>query len=170
MTTHDRLIADVIAAADNQIVGRIRLQKILYLLDRLGLEAGASFHYHHYGPYSRALDDALDRAKAFHGVTEKFRTRKDGASYSAFEMSPSSKPPPEKIGGLDREKAHRLIAKMKARTSTVLELAATIDWLVQSEKVSDWKNELVRRKGIKTEGGRIDEAVKLLSELDLPPA
>ncbi len=89
MTTHDRLIADVIAAADNEIVGRIRLQKILYFLDRLGLEAGASlFHYHHYGPYSRVLDDALDRAKALHGVEEKFKARKDGASYSIFEMSP----------------------------------------------------------------------------------
>lgn len=170
MATHDRLIADVIAAAGGEIVGRIRLQKILYLLDQLGLEADASFHYHHYGPYSRVLDDALDRAKAFQGVKEDVRARKDGASYSVFQRVVPATSTPKKIGELDTSEVHRLIALMKQKTSTVLELAATIHWLVQAEKVQNWRDELVRRKGIKTEAGRTDQALELLRQLDLAPA
>lgn len=170
MKTHDKLIAEVIAAADGEVVGRIRLQKILYLLDQRGLNADAAFHYYHYGPYSRVLDDALDRAKAFHGIREDIRTRRDGASYSVFKITSGMTDLPKKIGDLDRSEAQRLIALMKPWTATVLELAATIHWLAHVEKVSKWRPELVRRKGIKTENGRTDEALKLLSELGLSPS
>ncbi len=171
MAEHEKLIADVIAAADGEIVGRIRLQKILYLLDQHGLNADAAFHYYHYGPYSRVLDDALDRAKVFYGVKELSRARRDGALYSVFQSdSGSITAVSEKIGDLYSSEAKRLIALMKPRSATVLELAATIHWLFFFEKISAWRDELVRRKGIKTEGGRTEQALELLSELGLSPA
>ncbi len=168
MAAHDELVSNVISAADGEIVGRIRLQKILYLLDALGLEAGGSFHYHHYGPYSRVLDEALDRAKAFQGIREEIRSRRDGASYSVFRAPPREIP--NMIGRLDRNTIRSLIELMKSKNSTVLELAATIHWLYNVEKVGDWREELVRRKGIKAAGGRTEEALNLLSNLGLAPS
>jgi uncharacterized protein YwgA len=167
MVEHEKLIAAVIAAADGEIVGRIRLQKILYLLDQCGLNADASFHYYHYGPYSRVLDDALDRAKAFHGIKETSRARRDGAVYSVFQTDNVGLEP--KIGNLASFEARRLIELMKSRSATVLELAATIHWLCFFETLPGWREELVRRKGMKTEGGRTDQAIELLSELGLSP-
>jgi uncharacterized protein YwgA len=167
MIAHDKLVANVIAAADGEIVGRIRLQKIFYLLDALGLHADASFRYHHYGPYSRILDEALDRAKALCDVTEELRSRRDGALYSVFRGP--ARDVPASIGELETQRLRELIAIMKKESSTVLELAATIHWLHYVEKLAAWREELVRRKGIKTQGGRVEEALRLLSMLGLAP-
>ncbi|MGA8379759.1 MAG: hypothetical protein WB710_01370 [Stellaceae bacterium] len=169
MTKPDKLIADVLAAAHGEIVGRIRLQKIVYLLDQVGMDSGLRFHYHHYGPYSRELDEALFRAQALQGVREDILYRQiDGMPYSIFRLGGCGQCHASgSIGRLPAERARDLIQAMKSESSTVLELAATIRWLVEEEKATDWRTELVRRKGAKTERGRTSRAVALLERLGL---
>jgi uncharacterized protein YwgA len=171
VTTSDELVAEVLAAAGGEIVGRIRFQKIFYLLDQAGMKSGLSFRYHHYGPYSRELDDALDRAQALQGVREEIKHRGvDGMPYSVFKLSDDQRSSKlSALGQLGGVGAQKLIGAMKARSSTVLELAATIHWLWQVEKVADWRSELIHRKGVKTERGRVDQAIAVLKELDLAP-
>lgn len=170
MTTPDKLVADVLAAAGEPIVGRIRLQKIFYLLEQKGMGSGISFHYHHYGPYSRELDSALERAQAMQGVRESVSYRQvDGMPYSVFTLREDAHSVGQtSVGGIPVGSARRLIGIMAAKSSTVLELAATIHWLVHVEKVPSWRTELVRRKGVKTEKGRTEEAVALLEKIGLP--
>jgi HD superfamily phosphohydrolase len=62
------------------------------------------------------------------------------------------------------------LAEMQQRSATVLELAATIHWLAVMEGIPDWKTELFRRKGAKTNNDRDQRAVELLRTLGLPPA
>ncbi|HSK40498.1 MAG TPA: hypothetical protein VK943_12095 [Arenibaculum sp.] len=66
----------------------------------------------------------------------------------------------------DRQAAE-CIRAMKKRTSTVLELAATIHWLCEKERVEDWCKELKIRKPSKADDERIDQALELLRELKL---
>ncbi|HLY58058.1 MAG TPA: hypothetical protein VKS60_21020 [Stellaceae bacterium] len=169
MTRQDKLVADVLAAAGGEIIGRIRLQKIFYLLDQAGLESGLTYHYHHYGPFSRDLDEAVGNAQVFEGVHEEVRYRQvDGMPYSVFTVPARSEADiPPTLGRLDAGQARELITTMKQDSATVLELAATIHWLAKNERVSDWKAELVRRKGPKTERGRAEKAVGLLEKLNL---
>jgi len=54
----EQIVAAVVAAARGPLIGRVRLQKTVYLLDRVGLNSGFDYEYHHYGPYSRDLDNA----------------------------------------------------------------------------------------------------------------
>jgi hypothetical protein len=56
---------------------------------------------------------------------------------------------------------------MQAEPATVLELAATIDWLRSQEQVSNWRSELVRRKGAKAERSRVERAERLLHDLNM---
>jgi hypothetical protein len=50
-------------------------------------------------------------------------------------------------------------------------LAATAHWLVKYEnKKDDWEEVIKRRKGPKTEDGRLERAFDFLKELHLPPA
>ena len=42
MTNLNELIASIIKAGNGSIVGRIRIQKIFYLLEQLGMESGFS--------------------------------------------------------------------------------------------------------------------------------
>ena len=167
MTNPEKLIASVIALAGGEIVGRVRLQKEVYLLDQLGLKSGFSYSYHHYGPYSADLVDAVDGAKAFRLVEEEIRHRKtDGVPFSVY-CGRVNADPAESGAQLDAEATKEQLSIMQGKSATVLELAATIHWLANYERVPNWQSELVRRKGQKTEGGRTEEAVALLNQLGI---
>ncbi len=164
----EAIVADIVAATGGSLVSRIRLQKIAYLLDKLGADSGFSFTYHHFGPYSRDLDSAILDAELFQGVTETYKYREsDGARYSVFKVQNAQ----------DREFTYLAKKELRDRAQdlakqavTVLELAATANWLLKEERVADWKREIERRKGPKLRNGRLKEAIDLLASLKLQPA
>jgi len=162
-------VADIVIAAGGRLVSRVRLQKVAYLLDKLGAKSGFGFAYHHYGPYSRDLDNAVLDAEAFGKIEETYdRRQSDGARYSVFEAITGNRP--HKYSYLANDRLQERAKELSAANVTVLELAATANWLLEEERVSDWKTEIVRRKGLKTRNGRLEEAVQLLSHLGLEPA
>ncbi len=164
------IVAAIVSAAGGRLVSRVRLQKTTYLLDQLGLNSGFDYEYHHYGPYSRDLDNAVLDAWAFDLVDESFgRRESDGARYSIFSLKPDANVKDEALGELGRARAAALIQKFANTNVTVLELAATIDWLWRQEKCRDWRAEVTKRKGAKVQGGRLERAVELLKEIGLPP-
>ena len=168
MKEREDIVAAVVKAAGGTLIGRVRLQKAVYLLDRLGLESGLSFEYHHYGPFSRDLDNATADAKAFGLIEEAFeRRQKDGAAYSIFRLK--GMPNEEAYGKLGAARAGELTQVFAETNVTVLELAATVDWLWRVEKYPDWKSEITKRKGVKVQGGRLEKAVEFLSRLNLTP-
>jgi uncharacterized protein len=170
MMEREGIVAAVVAAAEGPLIGRVRLQKAVYLLDRLGLNSGFEFEYHHYGPYSRDLDNATADAKAFGLIEEKFDHRQsDGAMYSIFNLSNSVHADRRAYGDLDEARARELVRLFGNTNVTVLELAATIDWLWRKEGYADWRSEITKRKGAKTRHGRLDRAVEFLRTLGLPP-
>ena len=166
----DQLVVGTVALAGGELVGRIRLQKVVYLLDHLGMRSGAPFEYHHYGPYSEAISDAVTDAKFWGHISEAVSFRvADGAPYSSFKTQPETSEPAH-LGNLSAEDAKGYLAKFAGCTSTVLELAATVHWLAFVEKVPDWRAEIEVRKAGKTSNGRLDKALELLGELNLAPA
>lgn len=163
-------VAAVVDAAGGTLVSRVRLQKTVYLLDQLGLASGFRFEYHHYGPYSRDLDLATADARALGVVQEDILHRAgDGASYSRFTLPEPRSSKDEAFGPLGRPHATELVQKFVREHVTVLELAATVDWLWRYEDCADWRAEITRRKPMKVGSGRLDRAIQLLHALDLPP-
>lgn len=159
-------VVNIVMAAGGRLASRVRLQKVAYLLDRLGAKSGFPFVYHHYGPYSRVLDSAVLDAEAFGKIKETFERRhSDGARYSVFETTGT-----HDYAYLTTEPLRERARELAAENVTVLELAATAHWLLKEERVGDWKTEIIRRKGPKTKNGKLDEAVKLLSRIGLEPA
>ena len=168
MMEHEDIVAAVIAAAGGQLTGRVRLQKTVYLLEQLGLSSSLSFEYHHYGPYSRDLDTATSDAKISELIVEERAYRSDGATYSIFKLK-TAESVSRSFGKISSERAAELV-KLFARTNvTVLELAATVDWLWRREYCTDWRSEITKRKGVKVQNGRLEKAVELLRQLDLSP-
>ena len=167
----EEIVAALLKAAGGQLVGRVRLQKAAYLLDRLGLESGFHYDYHHYGPFSRDLDNAVADAEAFGLVEEEFGRRQvDGARYSIFKLTPDGFGLPARSGQLNEAALGRYLQMFAEANVTVLELAATANWLAEEEGQEDWQEALCRRKGRKVEGGRLDRALALLRDIGLPPA
>jgi uncharacterized protein len=167
------IVTAVVAAAGGALTGRVRLQKTVYLLDRLGLKSGFEYEYHHYGPYSRDLDNATADAKAFRLLEEALERRQsDGASYSIFKLPPGQAAvavDERAFGDLTPARARELVQLFAGTNVTVLELAATIDWLWRQEGYADWQSEVTRRKGMKVRNGRLERAVELLQTLGLTP-
>ncbi|MCF1505575.1 hypothetical protein L0F51_17625 [Afifella sp. H1R] len=161
------LVREVIEAAGGEVVGRIRLQKIVYLLEQLGLKSGFSFSYYHYGPYSEGLAEAVERAQFFDkSVREDTGYTAYGNPFSIYSTSNTSSHA-EFVGALKADEARRLIQLMKAEQSVVIELAATIHWLKHKEKITNWKAELKRRKASKADDVKIQQAERLLDALHL---
>lgn len=164
----DELLAQaVISLAGGRVYGRIRMQKIVFLLDQMGFNSGFKYYYHHYGPYSEDLSRALDSAKVFRLIDEKIEYRSfDGARYSVFI---SNNKISDKIKSEIKcsDYFERTLTNLNERNSVVLELAATIVWISKYEKIQDWNSELNIRKGSKLENGRMDKAVHLLDELGI---
>jgi uncharacterized protein len=161
-------VPGLIEAAGGEIVGKVRLQKTVYLLDQLGLESGFSFSYHHYGPYSDELADLVEDDVIFRRVAAESRRRADGVPYVVYTALKNGDPAGKSVFRSPQISA--ALREMQLCSMTVLELAATIHWLAFIEKVRDWRSELVRRKGVKTEGGRREKAVELLAALGIAPA
>lgn len=162
------IIETVVHAADNEIVGKIRTQKIFYLLERIGIGTDFSFSYHHYGPYSHDLANLIDATVMFgENLKEKQGKNSFGNTYSIFSLHNVTDQPEEKIGDLDFSLVREIVEKMKSVPSVVIELAATIYWLNQEEKVTDWNSELKSRKPQKATDVRIDAALKLLEDINL---
>ncbi len=165
----EAFVADIVAAAGGRLVSRIRLQKIAYIIDQLGAGSGFSFSYYHYGPYSRDLDNAVLDAEAFQKITESFERRQsDGARYSVFTMKAQDSE--HVFSCLNDQLLRDSVKQLSASNVTVLELAATAHWLVKEERVPDWKAEIIRRKGSKTSGSRLNDATSLLGKFGLEPA
>ena len=169
MLEPEKLLAAIVSSAPKgRLVGRVRLQKIIYLLQKAGLSDASrfDFSYHHYGPYSAEVDSARWFADALNIINEKRERRQsDGAAYSIFTIGEKAKD----IPSLPEPYAEH-VRKWAETDSIVLELAATAHWLATEEKVTDWKEEIRRRKTWKVEDGRLDKALALLKELQLPPA
>lgn len=162
-------ISHLISALGGTVVGKVRLQKIVYLLDQLGLDSGFDFEYHHYGPYSADLTEAVDFNVSLGDISEEPRRRQsDGVPYTVFVSSPRlTEFNGEAMGDLSWEEIGKYSTLFSKYSATTLELAATAFWLVNEEQVEDWRGELVDRKGVKTQNGRVEQAVQLLGELGL---
>lgn len=170
MTDREDIIASIVNTSPNKVLyGRIRIQKTVYLLDQLGLNSGFKYRYYHYGPFSSDIENSISDAKAFKRVEERFEYRQgDKARYSVFALG-SDTPHLKEFGELDNKKVQKLVTKFSGVNSTILELAATANWLVEHEKVSDWEVEITRRKTWKTENGNLEKAISLLKEINLKP-
>lgn len=162
-----RLVRELIDAADGKIVGRIRLQKIVYLLEQLGLNSGFKFSYYHYGPYSEELAEAVDRAQfSDKSILEETGHTAYGNPFSIYLASDNASET-KNVGALTFDESHRLISRMKEEQSVIIELAATIHWLKEKENVADWRDELKRRKASKADDAKILQAERLLEALQL---
>ena len=161
-------IPALIEAAGGEVVGKIRLQKMIYLLEQIGVESGFKFDYHHYGPYSEELAEAVDDNVIFGCIEEEQKRRvSDGVPYVIYRSLVHQM---QSTDVLSQPAVETAIEEINRQSMTVLELAATIHWLAFKEKVRSWREELLRRKGVKAAEGRTDQAIKLLEKLNLAPA
>lgn len=130
--THDSALAaaGIVADAHGKIIGKTRLQKAAYFLERLGIGVGFPFYYKHFGPYSDELSSALHYSKVL-GLT---REEKKRASWGGEYVVYSSVSGQASDNLLRRE----VLTIANAANPVALELAATALFLKNEGSVKPW--------------------------------
>lgn len=161
------VVVNLLKLNGGEVVGRTRLQKEAYLLDRCGAHFGLPFTYHYYGPYSFALADGWADARYEKRIDIEEHTGRYGVPYSIFKLRESDHIPDD-FEGLSANKARLHLQRMRNVSDVVLELAATFVYLKEQEGRGERAvEELKLRKPLKATDGRIEKAFTLLRDLDL---
>ncbi len=156
-----RWIASLIAAHPNhKLVGRTRLQKELYLLQRLGMPSDYDYVMYHYGPYSEGVQADLRLLEKLDIVTES-EIAMNGKNWSEFKTEVDAYL-------TEMEQFNDVIQQLDKTETTVLELAATYDAFCQLG-LSDERamSALLRKKAEKCTDENVQNALNLLKELKL---
>jgi len=129
------MLARAIAAA-GQVQGRVKLQKIAYLMQSLNL--GISYDdyvVHHYGPYSSSLASDIDYLKKIGVIEEESQNlglneRGEEMVQYNYSMNEQAEEAIRELTNLDEmEHFDQVSASLAQRDAKVLELAATICYL-----------------------------------------
>ena len=159
-----RLLAAVIAAhPERQIIGRIRLQKTIKLLQRIGLPTDYDYMLHFYGPYSEGLQAEIGLLEHLGLVEEEPHRSAEDRPYYVIKSKPEAA-----LKGVEEEFGDA-IKLMALSDPVVLELAATYDAFREIGMTHEEALLAVRRKKGAKCGNKNDErALELLAKLDLP--
>ncbi len=175
----EEIVVGLVALNDQELIGRTRLQKMTYLLDRCGAEFGLPFEYYRYGPYSFELVGGLNDALADERIDVEERPGRHKVPYAVFRTGAER---PKILGNLPAERAASLLGRMKYVSDFVLELAATVvflrdewhyfgkDKVAAADATDAAVEETKRRKSLKATPERLDKALALLRELGLAQA
>jgi hypothetical protein len=112
-----------------QDVGKIQLQKLAYFLqESYGIPLGYTFRMHHYGPYSRELDNDLLKLRLMGFVD----VQPDTSGYG-FHVTPLSEPEAGWANALAPYESQLgdAIAKLGNLPAYLLEIQATIHYVSQ---------------------------------------
>lgn len=129
-----------------EINGRTRIQKILYLTDLIGWNVMKDYHFYQYGPYSqwlkRALDILVQRKLIEENQEEisdekiiyKYKITEDGSKY--FQ---TMNLPPDLV-----EKTKTFLDKLKKFSTDDLEIMSSLYFIRKSDPEVDTNERLVK--------------------------
>jgi uncharacterized protein YwgA len=159
------LAAAIAAHPEGKVVGRIRLQKEIKLLQRLKFPTDYSYTIHFYGPYSAGLHAEIGLLEALGLAKEEQRVSQDSTPYYILEAQPGA----ERADSI--KPFQQYIDRMADADPTVLELAATYDMFrATGSDHNEATARLRRKKGSKCDGGNERKALELLNSLGLQTA
>lgn len=131
----------VLAAAITEagrLEGRVRLQKLMYLLKRAGVAelSRIEFMYHHYGPYSGDVAETLRQAVVAGICRERADRFDDEWQKYTYEPGGDAQDAADGLSARSRAVLGEVVRRCKAEHWRTLELAATIDFLMSEEHLS----------------------------------
>ena len=144
------IAARIVREAGGELIGRTRLQKVVYLTQLAGFSDEFQFECRRHGPFSQDLEDGMEIASALGAVTEQEKRADWGGWYSVYNTSGEPAP------GVEERSA--FIRRAKQIGAIELELAATAAFLFTRYRSNDPWLETARCKPQKAGDGRLGRA------------
>ncbi len=150
----------IVNACGGEIVGRVRLQKLAYLAERIGCKFGFEFQYYHYGPFSEDLVNDINNAIVEKEITEEIKETVNGSrKYSIFKL-----PTPSNNKDSDNHRT-KFLKKAKNIETLYLELLATALFLHEEDATIDSWKKLQTLKPNKAQNKFLKKSYKKYCEL-----
>lgn len=112
--------------------GKKALQKLIYLVEKKGVDLGFDFSIHYYGPYSSTLDDAVHSLQ-MQGVIEIVP---DGMSHRIHLTELSDMMESTALSQSDEQKIEDVLRAFGRMTAFELELITTTDFVARTLRQS----------------------------------
>ena len=109
---HDLLTIVIALNEGGRVVGKTRLQKIVYLLDECGLSTGCRYDYHYFGPFSSEIAEAAEDAFELGKLKYDERPGFHAVPYGIYEVADRNMAIPATIGGLSSNDVKSKLALM----------------------------------------------------------
>ncbi|MEB6550580.1 YwgA family protein [Heyndrickxia sporothermodurans] len=161
LNDHVRLMGAL--AASGEIIGRKKLQKMIYISKKLDFPFQERFQFHFYGPYSEELTLRVEELTNL-GFIEEVKEKKGGYFQYRYTITDSGK---EFLSMYETKVPHldECLVNMNEQNSRFLELVSTVlyfDNLPQQEVIE--KIQTVKAKQ-NYSAAEIDEAYKYIESL-----
>jgi len=138
-------------------LGKKMTQKLLYLMERKGVQLDLNYSIHYFGPYSAKLDAALHTLESF-GAIEIDTT---GMTHIIRE---GKSLPEKKLNSEDEKKVEFVLEKFLGKTALELEAITTLDYAAMSILKGTYTDEKIVDEVIKIKGSKFHRKY-LLQEL-----
>lgn len=165
-----RGVVSLVGTMGGRLESRIRLQKAAYLLkmlDALDFRE-APFRYHHYGPYSRALSDALQEAVASGLLNEEKQERGEEQTKYLYTLSDAGRAWLDETVKEGDPLLARTVPLFRDAHWRSLELASTVLFVERDEQIRDRAESTRRALQLKPPcKEHVDAARSLLDQLGL---
>ncbi|MCJ8007872.1 YwgA family protein [Lederbergia wuyishanensis] len=160
---NDHLRLMNIFAESGEIIGRKKLQKMVYIAKKMNFPFQEKFEFHFYGPYSEELTLRVEELCNF-GFIDEVKEEKNGYVHYKYRVTDSGQEFLESYQ-MDLPNLKECLVKMNVKNARFLELVSTIlyfDTLLRSEveeKIQVLKSEQSYTKE------EIEEAYTYIEEL-----
>lgn len=131
------VLAEVVAQL-GVLQGRVRIQKIMYLLRRVEppLLDGVNFFYHHYGPFSSEVASSVSSALSWRVLEQHIESFDEEMQRYEYRLGPGIKDSAAPLDEEYRAVVTDVVRYVENQHWRTLELAATVDFLEQSAALS----------------------------------
>lgn len=164
---HMKKLVEVLASIGaNRKPGKKMVQKLLYLMERKGLELGLNYRIHFFGPYSSILDDNLHALQNSEIIVINTSGQTHTISVLDADLCEG-----EGLSSQERELVRDVIDNFANMTAFDLEAITTLDYVARSMGRSDKLNEKAKQeiikgvqdiKGSKFSKSQLDEYLEIL--------
>lgn len=147
-----------------QTPGKKKVQKLLYLIERKGVDLNLNYSIHFYGPYSAILDDALHTLEV-QGIINILTSK------STHEIRVvGSEQLPETLDLKEKQIVEEVLDFFGDKTASELEALTTIDYvahtlLQNSNDMDEVLNDVVKIKGKKFKKVDLEQEYHVLQKM-----
>jgi hypothetical protein len=160
---YDHLKLMAVFGAAGEIVGRKKLQKMIFIAKKMNFPFEEKFEFHFYGPYSEELTLRIEELCNV-GFIEEVKEDKGGYSQYRYRITPSGRE------FLESESVHMPLLKecltnMNGQSARFLELVSTVLYFdhLPKKEVAEKIMDLKRKQNYSLE--EIDEAYEYIQSL-----